>query len=421
MINFANYKIMALAEVINIGDELLIGQTINTNASWLGEQLALSGIDLHRVTVIADKRINILTELAEAEKRSDIILITGGLGPTADDVTKHVMCEYFSTELERNQEILQRIEQYFISRGREVLESNRMQADLPKSCVIIPNLHGTASGMWFEKNGKVFVSMPGVPYEMTSMVTNEVIPKLKSQFKFANIHHRTLMTQGIGESFLAEQIRDWESRIYRAGMGLAYLPSPGLVRLRITARDIPNAEQETEAFAKELELRLPQYVYGRDADTLEELVGRMLRQKQATVSTAESCTGGGIAAKITSISGSSDYFKGSIVAYSNEVKMAALNVLQQSIDEHGAVSEEVVREMAEGVRKMMNTDFGISVSGIAGPTGGTPEKPVGTVWIAVAGNGVCNTKKCQFGGTRDRIITQTILSSLNLLRLTLKD
>jgi nicotinamide-nucleotide amidase len=411
---------MALAEIINIGDELLIGQTVNTNASWLGEQLALSGIDLHRVTVIADKRDSILHELAEAEKRSDIVLITGGLGPTRDDVTKHVLCEYFNTELERNHEILQRIEQYFISRGREVLESNRMQADLPKSCVIIPNLHGTASGMWFNKDGKVFVSMPGVPYEMTAMVTNEVIPRLQQQYQLAKIHHRTIMTQGIGESFLAEQISDWESRIYRSGMGLAYLPSPGLVRLRITARDIDNAAEQTEAFAQELEARLPQYVYGRDADTLEEVVGRMLRENKATLSTAESCTGGGIAAKITSVSGSSEYFLGSVVAYSNNVKKSALHIQEQTLTEHGAVSEQVVREMAASVCQIMQTDYSIAVSGIAGPLGGTPEKPVGTVWIAVSGKGVCNTKMFQFGGTRDRIIAQTILSSLNMLRLLIK-
>jgi nicotinamide-nucleotide amidase len=408
---------MVKAELLSIGDELLIGQTINTNAAWLGEHLNLLGIEVVRTTVVSDTRQGILQGIDEAAQRADIVIMTGGLGPTRDDITKHTLCEYFNTKLVRDPEILQRIEAFFTSRGREMLEVNRQQADLPEACTIIRNHNGTASGMWFERNGRVFISMPGVPYETKAMMTETAFPMLQKHFNLSRIVHRTIMTQGIGESFLADQIKDWEDRIYAAGMSLAYLPSPGMVKLRITAREQERPETLMEALASELEQRFPQYVYGANNILLEEVIGRMLKERGKTLATAESCTGGYLAHRITSVSGSSQYYLGSVVAYSNALKTQLLGVSENHLMQHGAVSEAVVSQMASGARKALGVDYAIATSGVAGPDGGSEEKPVGTIWVAVASADGVRARRFLFGNNRERNIIQAALSGMNMLRL----
>ncbi len=410
---------MITAEIISIGDELLIGQTINTNAGWMGEKLNLAGIEVLRTTVIPDKREQILKALQESAQRADIVLMTGGLGPTRDDITKHTLCEYFNTKLVRNSDVLKHIEAFFARRGREMLEVNRMQADLPELCTVIHNPAGTAAGMWFDMDNKVYVSMPGVPFEMKGMMEDSILDMLARRFQLTQIVHKTILTQGIGESFLAEQIKDWENRIYNSGMSLAYLPSPGMVKLRITSKQTNPPVEIIESLAAELTERFPQYVFGEDKDTLEEVCGKLLRARSLTLCTVESCTGGAIAGKITSVSGSSDYFLGAMVTYSNKLKTLLAGVPESTIENFGAVSEEVVVAMATGGKEKMQTDYCIAVSGVAGPTGGSEQKPVGTVWIAVAGPRRILTKKFLFGNNRQRNIDQSVLSALNLLRLEL--
>jgi nicotinamide-nucleotide amidase len=406
------------AEIISIGDELLIGQTINTNAGWMGEQLNSIGIDVIRVLTISDKKDDILNAIKEAEHRSEIVLITGGLGPTKDDITKHTLCEYFGTRLVRNQQVLARIEAFFTQRGRTMLEVNRQQADLPESCTVLDNLLGTASGMWFEKSGKVVVSLPGVPYEMKHLMEEQVIPKLKNTFALPFIVHRTILTQGIGESFLAERISDWENELRKEDLSLAYLPSPGIVKLRITAKgeNETKLRERVQYFEKKLLPQIEDVHYGFEKDKLEEIVGKLLLERKATLATAESCTGGFIAHRITSVSGSSDYFLGSVISYANAVKMAQLGVTEDDLIHHGAVSEPVVVQMVKGVIEKIGSDYAISVSGVAGPNGGTEEKPVGMVWIAVGNKERVYARKFYFEKDRDRNILRSSLSALMLLR-----
>ena len=408
-----------LIEVITIGDEILLGQTVDTNSTWLGAELSKIGFEIYRMNSIQDNKEHILQSLKEAESRADVILITGGLGPTKDDITKITLCEYFDTKLVRNHEVLKRIESYFKQFNREMLETNISQADLPEKAKVIDNFYGTASGMWFEKKNKIFVSMPGVPYEMKAMMSNVIIPELKRRYQTPEIYHRTLLTQGIGESFLAEMIKDWENRLRQTGLHLAYLPSPGIVKLRITSKNIKDGLKQTEKFVLELQKLIPKYLFGEEGDTLPSVVGKLLQDKQATLSTAESCTGGNIASMITSAPGSSLYFEGSIISYSNRIKEEKLGVSNQSLEKYGAVSKQVVIEMAEGVRKQMSTDYGIATSGIAGPEGGSDEKPVGMVWIAVSGAEGTRSLKFNFGGNRERNIQMSSLSALNMLRLML--
>lgn len=412
---------MVTAELLSIGDEILIGQTVNTNAAWLGEHLNAIGLEITRTTVLQDKREEIILGLNEASQRAEVIIMTGGLGPTRDDITKHTLCEYFQTSLVRDAETLDRIERYFVSRGREILEINRQQADIPAACVPIRNNNGTAPGMWFEKDGKVYLSLPGVPYEMQAMMEETVIEKLTHHFSLPTIAHKTIMTQGIGESFLAEQIKDWEDKVYAEGMSIAYLPSPGLVRLRITSKGQPNPWPKMEELAREIEARFPQYVYGYDGDSLEEIIGKMLQEKRATLGAAESCTGGFFAHRITSVAGSSAYFKGTLVAYDNSIKVKCLGVNPIDIETHGAVSETVVRQMAAGAKELLNVDFAVATSGIAGPTGGTDEKPLGLAWIAVATPQRIISTRFIFGNKRDRNITQATLSGLNMLRIAISE
>jgi len=405
-----------LAEIITIGDELLIGQVIDTNSAWIAEQLNMIGIRVHQITSISDNEKHILQTLKEASSRVQLILITGGLGPTKDDITKHTLCKYFDTSLIFSEEAYKNVESLFYHRGVAVTEINRLQAMVPANCKVLPNVNGTAPGMWFEKDGCIYVSMPGVPFEMKAIVEQEVIPLLLHNQNQVIIH-RTILTEGVGESMLASIIESWEDSLPEF-IKLAYLPQPGMVRLRLTAYGT-NREVLLEAINKAEKELFPlagKYIFGFDDDTMESVIGQLLRQKGMTLSTAESCTGGNIAQLVTSIAGSSDYFKGSVVAYSNEIKEKLLGVPHQTLLDHGAVSEQTVIAMAQGIRERFDTDYSIAVSGIAGPGGGTDEKPVGTTWIAVATPTETLARKFLLGDHRGRNIRKASVAALNMLR-----
>jgi nicotinamide-nucleotide amidase len=404
------------AEIITIGDEILIGQIVDTNSAWMGQQLNDVGIKVHQITSVSDNREHILLALNEARQRVQIVLITGGLGPTKDDITKKTLCEYFNVDLTFNTEVYKDIEHLFSIRGREVTPINRKQAEVPSNCIPLQNRVGTAPGMWFDDKGCLFISMPGVPYEMEYLMKNEVIPRLKQKFKTPFILHRTLLTQGIGESFLSEKIADFEDAL-PTGFKLAYLPSPGMVRLRLTASGEESHIRETMSkLSAELEEQIKDYLYGYDEDSIEEILGKLLQEKNLTISTAESCTGGYIAHLLTSVPGSSAYYMGSTVTYSYKSKSDILGIPVELINTHGAVSEEVVIAMAEGVRKKFGTDCSIATSGIAGPAGGTPEKPVGLVWIGICTPTRTFARKVMLGNDRLRTIKVAAGTSINMLR-----
>lgn len=403
-------------EILAIGDELLIGQTINTNASWLGQELSKIGARVTRSLVIADDKNRILQALDECYPDTTCVIITGGLGPTKDDITKHTLCEYFDTKLELHQPTLAKIEAYFASRNRPMLESNIQQAALPVDAEILSNNYGTAAGMMFEKNGRFCVSLPGVPYEMKGIVTEELIPRLIQRFQLKAMYHYTALTQGIGESFLAEQISDWEDRIRERGFGLAYLPSPGIVKLRITSFEGKEDQAEIMVFFEELATRLPEAVFGYENDSLPDVIGKLLKDDRKTIGTVESLTSGLLAQQITSISGASDYFMGSLLTYSNDLKHRICGVSVDSLLSEGAVSEKVAKEMAENGAKKLGVDVCISTTGIAGPKGGTIDKPVGLVWVGLCISGKTSARKFQFGDNRERNIQMTVLSALNWLR-----
>lgn len=408
-------------EIINIGNELLIGQVVNTNASWMAEQLNMAGFWVERTTVIPDDRDQILSVLDEAQERSAVVLVTGGLGPTKDDITKEVLCQFFNTKLVFHKEAFKDVENIFKSRGIKITDLNRKQSELPENCITIPNPNGTARGMWFTKEDKIrktdFIFMPGVPFEMKPMLTDFVIPELLKHYRQKSIYHKTILTQGIGESFLSEIIEEWENGLPE-NISLAYLPQPGLVRLRLTGKgdDETIVKNQVEEEVASLLKIIPEYIYGFDNDTLEVIIGDLLQKKSATLATAESCTGGYIAHLITSIPGSSRYYKGSIIAYSNEIKENELGVHRESLIKSGAVSEEVVKDMAISIREKFNTDYAVATSGIAGPDGGTPEKPVGTIWIAIATPEKTVAYRYLFGEERGRNIRKAALQALNLLR-----
>ncbi len=406
------------AEIITIGDELLIGQIVDTNSAWIGEQLSLTGIKVHQISSISDNEEHILKALAEAEKRVDLVLITGGLGPTKDDITKKALCKYFDTDLVMYEDILAKIKEFFDRRGFKMLDVNKQQAALPENCTIIPNPVGTASGMWFEKNKTIFVSMPGIPHEMKRIMTDGVLPKLKKEYDLPVILHRTILTYGIIESELSDLLEDFEKKLPE-GVKLAYLPSLERLRLRLSISG--KHKLELEKILDEQENKLKKYlgnkIFGYGDSSLQEAVGILLKEKKQTLSTAESCTGGNIAHKITSVSGSSQYFKGSVVAYDNSIKQNVLQVQELSLIKYGAVSKEVVEQMALGIQKLMQTDYAIATSGIAGPTGGTSEKPVGTTWIAIASpDGEVYTRKYVFGTQREQNIRRATSVALNNLR-----
>jgi nicotinamide-nucleotide amidase len=411
-----------LAELLTIGDEILYGQIVDTNSQWMSVELSNAGIKVVRKTSVGDQEDEILTALNEAEKRADIILITGGLGPTSDDLTKPCLAKYFNCELKIDEEALAEVTAFFKSRGRELTEVNRQQAALPVCCEKVTNKMGTAPGMWFERNGKVFVSMPGVPHEMKCMMTDIVISKLQQTFKTPAIHHRVIRTSGIGESFLADKISTWEKSL-PSHIKLAYLPSLSEVKLRLTALgdDEEKLKAETAELVEKLKPLAGEYIYGYGSDPLEVVVGNTLKEKNLTIAVAESCTGGYLSHLITSVPGSSNYFLGSIIPYAYEIKIKQLGVKAETLEQYGAVSEATITEMANLVRTKFNTDIGVATSGIAGPGGATPDKPVGTVWIAYADKNKTVTKKLQLG--KDRLINIKITSVivLNLIRQNLPD
>jgi nicotinamide-nucleotide amidase len=405
------------AEIITIGDELLIGQVIDTNSSWIGQHLNSLGISLYQRTACGDSKEQILACLNDASNRSDIIILTGGLGPTKDDITKKTLCEYFNTTLVIDEKVLEWVTKIFRVRKMPMLDINLQQAQVPSNSKTLWNRSGTAPGMWFDVNNKIFISLPGVPFEMKVIFEEEVTPLLKQKFELPFIYHRTLQTCSLGESFLAEKIKDIENElpIY---IKLAYLPSVGAVRLRLSAYG--NNEQklikEVNVICKKMYEQIGEYIFGENNDSLSEVVGNLLKKKNKTLATAESCTGGFIAHQITSIPGSSKYFIGSIISYDNKIKQQELNVTSDTLLNNGAVSEECVKQMSSAILNKFGVDYAIATSGIAGPDGGSDEKPVGTVWIAIASKHEVITKKFNMGDNRERTILRTSLMALDMLR-----
>ena len=411
------------AELLTIGNEILIGQITNTNAVWMAQQLNMIGVSIVHMSSVADERQAILKAFDDASKRADIVLITGGLGPTKDDITKKTFCDYFETELVIDQNVLKDVSGFFAKRNRELTELNRKQAEVPKGCMVIRNKNGTAPGMWMEKNNTIFVSMPGVPFEMQAMVTEDVIPEIKKRYKLPFIFHKTILTQGIGESFLAELISDWEDGLIDKEIGLAYLPSPGMVRLRLSSKGFDEIElrNRIETEVEKVRPLIDKYIYGyeeygKDQPKLEEILGQLLMEKGLKLALAESCTGGYISHLITSVAGSSNYYNGCIVPYHNEFKHQLLKVDHLIFEKQGAVSKECVEAMVKETQHVFNADVAIAVSGIAGPGGGTSDKPVGTVWIAVAHGNKIVTKHFIFGDHRLRNIQMTANAAMNMLR-----
>jgi nicotinamide-nucleotide amidase len=407
-------------DIISIGDELLIGQVVNTNATWMAEALNNKALVVNRIIAIADSWKAINDALHHSMSTSKVVLVTGGLGPTKDDLTKDAICDFFGSKLVLNQEVLDYVKDFFAKRGRELTESNSKQAMLPDNCEIVKNSQGTAPGMHFEKEGTHFVFMPGVPFEMKAIMMEWVIPYFSKLCKVTPTAQKTVLTSGMGESFLADKISQWENDLPE-NTSLAYLPSPGRVRLRITVKSEfqTEADSQLQKHIDDLKKVIPNLIFGYDDDLLEKSVGDLLKESGKTISTAESCTGGMIAEKLTSIAGSSDYFKGSVVAYANEIKSDILNIEPEIIEDNGAVSYEVACAMADGVRKLMKTDIAVATTGIAGPSGGTEDKPVGTVWIAVADENGISAKKYQFGNQRQRNINWAVQTALNSVRKTL--
>ncbi|WP_223265825.1 competence/damage-inducible protein A [Vicingus serpentipes] len=404
-----------ILDIISIGDELLIGQTLNTNAHWIAKEMDALGFRVREHISISDAKEHIVYTLDNSLLKADVVLITGGLGPTNDDLTLPVLNEYFGGELVVNQDVYNDIEQLITSRGFEMNDNNKQQALVSSKCKVIRNKKGTAPGLWFEKDNKVVVAMPGVPYEMKGMVET-IISWIKQKYTFPEIVHQMVLTKGLPESKLAEILTDWESNL-PSTIKLAYLPSPGRVKLRLTSIGQNRAEvqQLIDEQVALLTNIIPDNIYSVDNKNLEEIIGDLLRHNKQTMATAESCTGGYIAHLITSISGSSDYFKGAIVSYANEVKINELRVNSTDIDNYGAVSEQVVVQMAKGVLTKLNVDYAIATSGIAGPTGGTTEKPVGTVWIAVANKNEVMAKKYLFGTDRQVNIERAAFAGLSML------
>ena len=415
--DYIYYMEKIIASIITIGDELLIGQVVDTNSAWMGQELNKNGIWIGHRVAVGDVREDIWQALDEESLRSQIILITGGLGPTADDITKPLLCDYFGGTLVVDPGALDNVKKIFERLQRPMIDRNLQQAEVPDTCTVIPNKRGTAPGMWFEKEGRIFVSMPGVPHEMKGMMTDSVIPELRKRFRLPFIAHRTLLTAGIGESFLAEHIKSFEESL-PPSIKLAYLPNYGMVRLRLTIRgENPVAPdpllQERFDTLKRL---VAEWMVADEDISIQEAIGRLLKSRGQTLGTAESCTGGYIAHLITSIPGSSHYFNGSVVSYANEVKTRLLHVAPEILTRDGAVSQSTVEEMVKGALAQLNTDYVIATSGIMGPDGGSPEKPVGTVWIAVGNRQNILAQRFNFRFDRTRNIELTATNALNLLR-----
>ena len=409
---------MTQASIITIGDELLIGQVVDTNSTWMAQQLNKAGILVVRRIAVGDVWEEIWKALDEESKHADIILITGGLGPTADDITKPLLNKYFGGELVVDEGALQNVKYIFEKvLHRPMIERNLQQAEVPDTCKVIQNKRGTAPGMWFEKDGKVFVSMPGVPFEMKGMMDDYVIPELSAHFIFPHIIHRTLLTAGVGESFLAEQIKDFENAL-PAHVKLAYLPNYGMVRLRLSSVGFDRIaiEKEVDNLFKKLQQLVKENMVTNEDEPMEKVTGNLLIARNKTMCTAESCTGGYIAHLLTSIPGSSAFYDGSVVSYSYKAKEDLLNVSKEVLQTKGAVSEEVVIEMAKGALVAIQSNYVIAVSGIMGPDGGMPDKPVGTVWIAVGNSNKIEAQKLYFRFDRERNTQLTATNALNILR-----
>ena len=407
--------------IITIGDEILIGQIVDTNSAWIAKRLNEIGLDLSKIYSISDTESAILRTLNRAKELSDIIIITGGLGPTNDDITKNTLIKYFDDKLVRNQEVLLHIKELFKKFGvDEINKLNEQQADLPSKCKVLFNKLGTASGMWFEKDAKYFVSMPGVPHEMKNLMSTYVLPELQTRFSKGVIVHKTILTQGVHESVLAEKLAQWESEL-PVNIKLAYLPSESRVRLRLSSKG-PNEKllnKFVDAQIEKLHAIIPEFIFGEEKDRLEQKIGEQLLKNNATLATAESCTGGYIAHVITRIPGSSGYYKGSVIAYDNAIKESVLGVKALTLKSFGAVSREVTEEMALGLQKIMNVDYAVATSGIAGPTGGSEEKPVGTIWTAIATSNGVQSVKYQMGTERlwniKRSASSVLLDLLHIL------
>jgi nicotinamide-nucleotide amidase len=406
------------AHIITIGDEILIGQTLNTNAAYLGGKLVDIQVFVKKSSVVADQEGEILKEFKNCWENNDLVVATGGLGPTHDDITRQCVVKFFNTELVQSKEVLEDIKTMFTKRGREITKVNEGQALVPKIAKVIRNSRGTAPGFWIEKKNKIFIAMPGVPFEMKEMMENFVLPALKERLKNPKeiSLRKTLQTTGIPESALFEKLGNLDEIL--EGAKLAFLPSQFGVKLRITARE--KNEDEAKDKLTEVEQRIRskvgRYIFSREEESLEYVVAKLLKERGLTISVAESCTGGGLANALTNVSGASAYFERGIVSYSNASKVEILKVLEDTIAEHGAVSLEVARQMAEGVKSISGTDLGISVTGIMGPTGATTDKPVGLVYIGLCDDKVCTAKEFRFGD--DRIINKqrTIQSALDMVR-----
>ncbi len=401
------------ASIITIGDEILMGQTVDTNSAWIGNELSQLGIEVREIASISDKPEDIANSLRRLMSFSDLVLVTGGLGPTNDDLTKTTLCDFFEDELVMNEDVLSRIRHYFGAIKRQMLEVHFQQAMLPRTAQIIHNDLGTASGMWFKRSGKHVISLPGVPYEMKGLM-QKILPAFSSEFNLDKIYFRLIALQGIGESTIADEIQEAERKWSEMGIRLAYLPSVGIVKLRLTGKF--TQLDEIDRGIRFLFEKFPNNAFGTDKETLEGTVGALLRERKKTVSVAESCTGGALSARIVSVAGSSAYFLGGITPYSNSAKQKVLNVSSLSLNNSGAVSEQVVIEMANHSKRLFGTDYSIATSGVAGPDGGSDEKPVGTVWIAISGPDRSEAKVFNFQHNRERNIELTVVFALNALR-----
>ena len=405
------------AEIITIGDEILYGQITDTNSQWLSAELNKIGVKIRRKSAIADTKEDILEALKEAESRSSIIITTGGLGPTKDDITKHTFATFFGTEMTHREEVIHNIEQLFKARNKELTDLNQAQALVPSNGEVIMNTIGTAPGMWFEKEDKVFISMPGVPHEMKKMISEVAIPKLQEKYHTPYIYHKMVKTIGVAEAKLATLLEEWEENLHES-IALAYLPRMGQVRLRLTATgmDLDTLKKTVEGEVQKLPALIGKYVYAYDDEEVEHTIGKLLLAQGKKLATAESCTGGLIASKITDIAGCSAYYVGGIVAYSNKVKNEQLDVNIETLKAHGAVSEQTAMEMAENVRKKYGADYGLATTGIAGPGGATPNKPVGTIWVGYSDEKQTFAKLLQLTKNRMMNINFTYNLAMNLLR-----
>ena len=405
------------AEIITIGDEILIGQIVDTNAAYIAQRLNAVGLVVSERSSVGDRAEQIVRAIEQSMQRSDVVILTGGLGPTKDDITKTTLAKMFGGDMRTDKRIEEHVRTMLAARNIEFNALNRSQAVVPESCEVLFNAHGTAPGMWFERDGKIVISLPGVPFEMRHLMEDEVLPRLKSRFALQQIVHRTMITSGIAESMLAARIADWEDALPEH-LHLAYLPAPNIVRLRLSAYEVDGSTvgQEIEERFRLLEELIRDNVVGYEGATVQEQVHRMLTESGKTLAVAESCTGGSISAKFTAMAGASTYFLCGITAYANEAKRDVLGVDESIIEHHGAVSEEVARAMAEGVRRISGADFAVATTGIAGPTGGSEQKPVGTVWFAVASERGTVAMMRNSGTDRGQIIERATAYAIEFLR-----